>query len=358
MLFYESGSFPNAIIKEYSDMSLHHSNLCVPVTVENSPGYNSWPMLQADSRRLVCLYSRGKGHTIVTGDRNLYARISRDGGKSWEAEITVSALPEYSEIPIGKGVDSQGRILFWVRCGTPQPPHFEHVLYRLDEDETFRVIAQPHLQPVPMQITDLFFVPTVGLTALWFATDYQNHGDDSWGMLISRDDGVSWEQRTIEDGLPLSELPTEPAAVYVGDGKILAVARTENRSGGAMQRQWQLESSDCGKSWTRRRTNIGDVCLSTPTLIFDPSTGTVSNYYYQRGEGRLLCRTTGVEAVWQQPEAWPEPEVVAMGSTEFADAGNTNATVSGAQHLIAYYTGVAPQTNIVIIARHAPPPRK
>lgn len=125
-----------------------------------------------------------------------------------------------------------------------------------------------------------------------------------------------------------------------------------------MQRQWQLESSDCGKSWTRRRTNIGDVCLSTPTLIFDPSTGTVSNYYYQRGEGRLLCRTTGVEAVWQQPEAWPEPEVVAMGSTEFADAGNTNATAAGAQHLIAYYTGVAPQTNIVIIARHAPPPRK
>ena len=44
--------------------------------VQNPPGYNSWPMIQAVGSRLVCAYSRGSAHTIDEGARGVYARFS------------------------------------------------------------------------------------------------------------------------------------------------------------------------------------------------------------------------------------------------------------------------------------------
>ena len=32
--------------------------------VENAPGYNAWPMIQAVDGKLICTYSRGSGHSI------------------------------------------------------------------------------------------------------------------------------------------------------------------------------------------------------------------------------------------------------------------------------------------------------
>ena len=52
----------------------------------------------------------------------------------------------------------------------------------------------------------------------------------SWGTLTSRDNGATWTQTTIESGLTKAQWPTEPSAVYLGDGKILAIARTEQGS--------------------------------------------------------------------------------------------------------------------------------
>ena len=41
------------------------------VVVQNPPGYNSWPMIQAVGSRLVCVYSRGSAHTIDEGVRGV-----------------------------------------------------------------------------------------------------------------------------------------------------------------------------------------------------------------------------------------------------------------------------------------------
>ena len=41
--------------------------------VQNCPGYNSWPMVQAIGTRLVCAYSRGWGHNIFEEGRGVYA---------------------------------------------------------------------------------------------------------------------------------------------------------------------------------------------------------------------------------------------------------------------------------------------
>jgi hypothetical protein len=196
----------------------------------------------------------------------------------------------------------------------------------------------------------LFAVPTVGLMALWFAGGYGDDGrSHSWGKLTSSDNGATWVQTPIESGLTKAQWPTEPAAVYLGDGRILAIGRTEVRGA-----QFQMVSTDYGKTWTRAQTNIGDVAASTPSLILDAKTGLLSNYYYHRGAGVLRRRVVDPERVFRHPLTWPVSEPVAEGSKITFDAGNANATAIGAIHYVSFYSGKAPDTGVLISVLAAP----
>ncbi len=321
------------------------------VVVQAGSGYNSWPMIQAMKGKLICAYTRGTAHDIGETCRGVYARTSSDGGKTWESEVEISNDPHYGEVTIGKGLDEEGAALFWVRCVGPV---WHHDLYRTADGKTFTRIATPELDPVPMQITDIFHVPGTGLTALWFAGNYHDDALNAWGTLVSADNGKTWKQTVVERGIPKAEWPTEPSAVWRGDGRIFVIARTECVEPTTRAAQFQLESSDSGKTWTRARTNIGDVSISTPSLIADPATGLVSNYYYQRGRGVLKRRVVRLDEIPGHPLDWPDPEAVALGSTDYLEAGNVNATVLNGTHYLAYYSGRSPDTVIVVSAADAP----
>jgi len=316
--------------------------------VQDVPGYNSWPMIQALGDRLVCAYSRGAAHDIGEGVRGVYARTSSDGGKTWTGEVCVVNDPDFGEVTIGKGLDETGAMLLWVRAWSAKP---HHDLYRTVDGVTFERFATPALSPMPMQITDVFKVPGVGLMSLWFAGNYQADRKNSWGVLTSKDGGRRWTQRTVEEGLEKSDWPTEPSAAWLGDGRILVVARTE--SGGKCQ--FQATSSDGGATWKRTKTNIEDVSESTPSLIFDPKTGLVSNYYYQRGRRQLKRRVVKADWIFDHPLEWPEPELLAEGNEPRAyDAGNVNACAIGATHYAAYYTGSTTDTAVLVASVPAP----
>lgn len=315
-------------------------------TVESGMGYSSWPMIQAAGDRLVCVYSRGTAHRIDQGVRDALAKWSADGGKTWSQPVAVAASPEYGETPIGKGLDKTGAALFWVRAYGGKKPH--HELYRTTDGARFELISMPTLSPLPMQITDIFAVDN-GLMCLWFATGYKKAPNSSWGTLFSADDGRTWKQTTVESGLSLEELPTEPSVARLPDGRLLCIARTETQKGDGA-RQWQMESSDGGRAWTRKATNIRDVFASTPSLIFDASSGLLYNYYYERGKGLLKRRVAKPDSVAGNPLAWPEPEVVARGSDARWDAGNANATALGDTHYIAFYSGIKGDTSVVVAA--------
>ena len=316
----------------------------VPVAVTPCVGYNSWPMIQALGGKLVCAYSRGSAHSIGEGCRGVFAKVSCDGGKTWLKETCVVNDPDVGEVTIGKGLDGNGAMLLWVRnWGKIR----RHDLYRTTDGVSFEKIASPALDPMPIQITDVFSVPSVGLMSFWFAGDYRKGSGNSWGTLTSADNGRTWTQRTVESGLAKMEWPTEQSAAYLGNGRILAVARTER--GGRCQ--FQLTSTDYGKTWTRRNTNITDVLESTPSLIFSPETGLVSNYYYQRGARKLKRRVAKAENVFLNPKAWPLSETLAEGDeARDYDAGNVNATVAGAVHHLAFYTGSTSNTEVRVIA--------
>jgi hypothetical protein len=83
-------------------------------------------------------------------------------------------------------------------------------------------------------------------------------------------------------------------------------------------------------------------------------TGLLSNYYYQRGHGVLWRRVVNPESVFDHPRSWPPPEAVATGSRIGVDSGNVNATAIGATHYLAFYSGEAPDTAVVLSALPAP----
>ncbi len=316
--------------------------------VQDVPGYNSWPMIGTLGNTLVCAYSRGSAHTVGESKRGVYARTSVDGGKTWSQEKLISNLPDCGEVTIGKGLDKNGALLIWIRRWHTETNRICHALYRSTDGENFTLLGIPELNPIPMQITDIFQVPGVGLMSLWFAGYYKNDGTNFWGTLTSSDNGKTWQQHIIESGLQLSGWPTEPSAVYLGNGRILAIARNECANDPSLNFQFQLQSGDYGKTWSCKLTNIGDVRLSTPSLIFDSETGILSNYYYQRGKGLLMRRVNRVEDVWNQPQNWSSPEVVARGSAEFLDAGNVNAVKIADTHFLSYYSGKDPDTAVIV----------
>ena len=317
--------------------------------VQAPPSYNSWPMIQTVGGKLVCAYSRGSAHTIGEGKRDVFARTSEDGGRTWGAEVCVANDQTIGEVTIGKGLDYDGAMLLWVRRWGGKKGHD---LYRTADGKTFEKISSPEFSPMPMQVTDVFKVPGVGLVSLWFAGQYsKKDGGHSWGTLTSSDNGRTWTQRVVEDDLPKSEWPTEQSAVHLGGGRILAIARSEGGGG----QQFQITSIDGGKSWKRAKTNIKDVCESTPSLIFDEKTGLVSNYYYQRGEKKLKRRVANGAFIFDHPAEWPVPETLAEGHEKRPhDAGNVNAAVFGDRHLLATYSGTDSDCAVFVVSAVAP----
>ncbi len=323
-----------------------------PLVVQDVKGYNSWPMLQAVGDKLVCVYTRGSAHTIGEDARAAYARTSTDGGKTWTEETLVASSPGYGDVPVGKGLDSTGAMLVWVRRVGPK---WHHDLYRSTDGVKFTLISTPELAVQPVQITDVFAVPGVGLMALWFGGDYGKlESGHSWGTVTSTDDGKTWTQTPVETDLPKDQWPTEPAAVYLGDGRIFGIARTEMGGPGTVRSQFQMISTDSGKTWTRKQTNITDVVASTPSLILDAKSGLLSLYYYQRGKGVLRRRVVDPQQVMEHPLLWPVSEAVTTGSQSTFDAGNVNTTVIGDTHYLSFYSGKAPQTAVLVSAVPAP----
>ena len=316
----------------------------VTITIPNK--YTAWPFIGVSNNKLICVYARGLGHTdSYQKSSSLFVKTSKNG-VVWSIEKEFLNTPNLRDTVTGKGNDSNGNMLIWIRKGSTGSSNRSLELYRTSDGNDFTQISTPTFSILPSHIGDIIYVPEVGLMAF-----YNTSGGNiySWGLVISEDDGITWTQREIEGGLTRADCPVEISCIRTNDGKLLAIGRNEEATSDGIKAQYQLQSNDNGITWTKLRTNITDISGSTASLIYNSETDEISNYYYRRGEGKLKLRKSKVSDVWNNPTNWGTSKTITNASTSHNDAGNVNAVEFNGTHIISFYSGDPENTGIYAI---------
>lgn len=302
--------------------------------------YTAWPFVATVGDKVICIYSRGLAHED-NATPSIFAKVSKNG-VVWSLEKEIINTLAIRDTITGKGNDNDGNMIFWDRKGAPGGTDTRHDLYKTGDGYSFELLSSPTFPIIPSHIGDIINVETVGLMAF-----YNTVGDArSWGKVVSNDNGKTWTQTAIGTNLESAECPMEITSAYLGDGKIIAIGRKEAHSADGNYTMFQMQSNDYGNTWTTERTNIGDIALSTPSIIYDSVSQELSLYYFQRGAGLLRLRKSKVEDVWDNPTNWSESTVIAKGSTNYEDTGNVNAVEFGDIHIVSFYSGDSENTGI------------
>jgi hypothetical protein len=307
--------------------------------VQKADQYNAWPFISEVQNKLVVVYSKSSGHEDNTSP-NIYKKVSLDGGIGWSPEQLIINTVDVRDTVTGKGKDSNGNMLIWVRKGPPSNVSTHH-LYRTNDGDTFTQISNPTFAVIPTHIGDIFTVPTVGLMAF-----YNSASTNSWGVIKSADNGVTWTQLSIQESLAKIDCPTEISGAYIGNGKIIAIGRKEHYIEGQPYVLFQIESPDYGVNWSKVNTNIGDISLSTPSLVYDSANDLLSLYYFERGAGKLRLRQVVATDIWGNPLSWSISKVIALGTTNAQDTGNVNTVAFDGKHFAVFYSGNSTNTAI------------
>lgn len=337
-------------IEEIDEVLTQSSNIVTTLGIDmfrNKTGettppnkYTAWPFIATVGDRVVCVYSRGMSHEDNVTP-SIFAKVSKNG-VIWSIEKEIINTTDIRDTITGKGNDIEGNMIFWDRKGAPGGTDTVHDLYRTSDGYSFELVSSPRFSIVPSHIGDIIYVPTIGLMAF-----YNTVGDTrSWGKVVSNDNGLTWTQTTIGTDLVEAECPMEITSAYLGDGKIIAIGRKEAKSADGNYTMFQMQSNDYGQTWTIERTNIGDIALSTPSIVYDSDSKELSLYYFQRGAGLLRLRKSKMEDVWDNPTNWSESTVIARGTTNYEDTGNVNAVAFGDIHLASFYSGDSENTGI------------
>lgn len=335
----------NEVKAEIDDLVVQSNNLIIAVGIDNvknkgfyvstDDGYNAFPFIGVVKDKLVCVYSVGKNHTDNTSV-DIFAKTSPNG-VIWSKAKKIISTENVRDTITGLGHDSLGIIYFWNRKGTPVNADCSFDLYETSDGIVFTKKSSPVFDIKPSHIGDALHIPTVGVIS--FYNTYRATRN-SYGYVLTKDGGETWSQIEIASPTTQSDTPTEIYGVYIGDGKIIALGRSEDSAA-----MFQIQSNDYGKTWETKKTNITDVYLSTPTLIYGDD-GYITVYYYNRADGKLKKRRAIASTVFENPSSWGEPSNIASGAVG-QDAGNANSVKFNGNNIIAYYSGTDTETSVI-----------
>lgn len=335
----------NEVKAEIDDLVVQSNNLIIAVGIDNvknkgfyvstDDGYNAFPFIGVVKDKLVCVYSVGKNHTGNTSV-DIFAKTSPNG-VIWSKAKKIISTENVRDTITGLGHDSLGIIYFWNRKGTPVNADCSFDLYKTSDGIVFTKKSSPVFDIKPSHIGDALHIPTVGVIS--FYNTYRATRN-SYGYVLTKDGGETWSQIEIASPTTQSDTPTEIYGVYIGDGKIIALGRSEDSAA-----MFQIQSNDYGKTWETKKTNITDVYLSTPTLIYGDD-GYITVYYYNRADGKLKKRRAIASTVFENPSSWGEPSNIASGAVG-QDAGNANSVKFNGNNIIAYYSGTDTETSVI-----------
>lgn len=327
------------------DLAVQSNNLIIAFGIDNiknkefhvttDDGYNAFPFIGTVNNKLVCVYSIGKNHTDNT-NVDIFVKTSPNG-VIWSKAKKIISTENVRDTITGLGHDSLGIINFWNRKGTPVNADCSFDLYKTSDGIKFTKKSSPAFDIKPSHIGDALHIPTVGVIS--FYNTYRANRN-SYGYVLTKDGGETWSQVEIANPSTQSDTPTEISGTYIGDGKILALGRSEDSAA-----MFQIQSSDFGKTWETKITNITDVYLSTPTLIYDDD-GYITVYYYNRADGKLKKRKAIASTVFESATSWGEPSNIASGSVG-QDAGNANSVKFNNNIIVVYYSGTDTETSVI-----------
>ena len=327
------------------DLAVQSNNLIIAFGIDNiknkefhvttDDGYNAFPFIGTVNNKLVCVYSIGKNHTDNT-NVDIFVKTSPNG-VIWSKAKKIISTENVRDTITGLGHDSLGIIYFWNRKGTPVNADCSFDLYKTSDGIKFMKKSSPAFDIKPSHIGDALHIPTVGVIS--FYNTYRANRN-SYGYVLTKDGGETWSQVEIANPSTQSDTPTEISGTYIGDGKILALGRSEDSAA-----MFQIQSSDFGKTWETKITNITDVYLSTPTLIYDDD-GYITVYYYNRADGKLKKRKAIASTVFESATSWGEPSNIASGSVG-QDAGNANSVKFNNNIIVVYYSGTDTETSVI-----------
>lgn len=330
---------------EIDVLAVQSNNLLMAIGIDNvknkgfhvttDDGYNAFPFIGTVNNKLVCVYSIGKSHTDNT-NVDIFAKTSLNG-VIWSKAKKIISTENVRDTITGLGHDSLGVIYFWNRKGTPVNADCSFDLYKTSDGINFTKKSSPVFDIKPSHIGDALHIPTVGVIS--FYNTYRANRN-SYGYVLTKDGGETWGQIEIASPTTQSDTPTEISGTYIGDGKILALGRSEDSAA-----MFQIQSSDFGKTWETKITNITDVYLSTPTLIYDDD-GYITVYYYNRADGKLKKRKAIASTVFESATSWGEPSNIASGSVG-QDAGNANSVKFNNNIIVVYYSGTDTETSVI-----------
>lgn len=285
----------------------------------------------------MILYNDGSQHLYDPG-KVVKARTRALDGTLGAEEVVMSSAND--ETTWGCGVDSTGRVLAWVLTrdsadldtGTAG-----QTLRRRSALGVWSTVTTLTGTPKIRLINPIISVAGVGLVAHWQGVNPSEIGTSAHGVLISDDDGATWDQVTIASGLLTAAWPIEVKLIDLGAGKILGIGRTETIGNPLFQLTCDGDPSVPG-NWTVANTTITDQSR-TPSGLAQREDGTLDLYYYDRTTGRLRHRSGDPLEVFTDPTAWSASTTrVAYGALN-EDGGYPNAVRSEGKNLVVYYSG-------------------
>ena len=81
-------------------------------------------------------------------------------------------------------------------------------------------------------------------------------------------------------------------------------------------------------------------------MITKPSSEEIYLYYFARTSGELKRRIAKFSDVWDNPENWPDSEMLAYESFRGWDTGNVKVVPFGDAHICTYYAGNSTTTGV------------
>ena len=306
------------------------------VTIANPHKYSAWPFIGLSEDKLVCIYTVADQHDATAS--SLYMKSSLDG-LNWSDGIEIFKDKTGVKGITGIGYDNDGNMLLWYRNGSPAVETSTFELFKIDGDN-ITLVSSPNLDVKGGHIGNIVRTPNNELWAF-----YNTYADfRSWGYVKSADNGLTWEQVEVEKDIYKAACPAELECAFISDDKILVLGRKDVAD--ASVSMFQIESSDYGKTWDKKYTNIMDAYASSPSVIFDRETGKICLYYFSRDLGELRQRIVNIEDVWNNPQNWNKATVLTSESASGVDTGNVKTVLYNGSHICTYYAGNSTTTGV------------